>query len=380
MKKGVANKTPETGSGIAIVGGGIAGITLALGLVNRGISCKIHERGHIFSEIGAGVTFAPNSICAIEACDPSVSTAFKAVATHDLWKSNCANVFEGRKELYFDFSGGYHDNGSEPSKLLFSIYDWESSNSRVVDESDDQGLVTLYFVDGNRATAEAAIGADGFKSHVRQSILGFENHEGHACYSYKCAYCGLIPMENAIAELGEDMAANTEMHLGLDGHVITLPVDRGETMNVVAFTRTKEGSTDPHRSTRAATEQDTLNELAGWSKNATPILSLLNEYVETWAIFDMLDHPAFTYAKERKVVIGDAAHAASPHHGSGAGFAIENFAALAEMLATPAVKHIRGCVQCFKHLTYAEVLECSGLWPVVDPTDGQMSGKLRVLE
>ncbi|KAF5876543.1 putative salicylate protein [Botrytis fragariae] len=186
-------------------------------------------------------------------------------------------MFEGRKELYFDFSGGYHDNGSEFSKFYFSLFneivgfmpqDIAEFRKRVVDESGDQGLFTLYFADCTTATAEAVIGADRVNSYVRQSVFG------------------------------EDTAANTEMYLGLDGHVITLPVDRGETMNVVAFTRTKEGSINLHRFTRAATEQDTLNELADWSKNVTPILSLLNEYVDTWAILDMLDHLASTYAKE----------------------------------------------------------------------------------
>lgn len=98
-------------------------------------------------------------------------------------------------------------------------------------------------------------------------------------------------MENAIAKLGEDMAANTEMHLKLDGHVIDMPVDRGGT---------KEGSTDPHRSTRVVTEQDTPNELTESNKNATTILSLFNEYVDTWAIFDMLDHPCIHLRQRKK--------------------------------------------------------------------------------
>ncbi|TGO31781.1 hypothetical protein BHYA_0411g00060 [Botrytis hyacinthi] len=219
--------------GIAIVSSGITGTNLALGLVNRGISCKIHERGHIFSEVDAGVRLAPNCICAIT------------------------------QELYFDFSGGYHDNGSEYSKVLFSFYNWEGSNSylaesreSVVDQSDDQGPVTLF------------------------------RRWHHS--------------DSRSVELGEDMVANPEMYLGLEGHVITHPVDRRQTMNLVAFTITKEGSTDPYRSASAVTEQDTLNELTGSSRNVTTILSLLNEHVDTWAIFDMLDQPASTYTKRKK--------------------------------------------------------------------------------
>ncbi|ESZ96191.1 putative salicylate hydroxylase [Sclerotinia borealis F-4128] len=236
---------------------------------------------------------------------------------------------EGRKGLYFDFLDGFHKNSSEPSKVLFSLHNDEGSNSvhrahfldemvkfvpndiaafckrvEIVEESDDQGPVTLYF-------------ADGIKSH-------------------------------AIAELGEDMAVNSKMHLGPDGHILTFPVDKGKTMNVVAFATTTKEWPDIHKSTCASTKQDALNDFTGWGENVTHILSLLDEDVDIWAIFDMLDHPASTYAKGRKVIIGDAAHATSPHHGSGAGFAIEDSAVLAGLLATPAAKTPRGLRAAFK--------------------------------
>lgn len=361
--------------GIAIVGGGIAGVTLALGLVSRGIPCKVYEQGHGFAEIGAGVAFAPNSIRAMKACDPNVYTAFKAVATHNLWESKCADVAQGRKGLYFDFLDGYHESedDNQSSKPLFSLWNDEGANSvhrahfldemvkfvpkdiaafrkRVekVEEGDEQDPVILHFADGTTATADAVVGADGVKSHVRQSLLGAEKPESHANYTYKYAYRGLIPMDKAIAELGEDMAVNSKMHLGPDGHILTFPIDKGETLNVVAFTTTREGWPDLHKSTRAATRQDALNDFAGWGKNVTHILSLLNDDVDIWAIFDMLDHPAPTYAKGKVCVIGDAAHATSPHHGSGAGFAIEDSAVLAELLATPAAKTPRGLRAVFQ--------------------------------
>ncbi|KAF7883813.1 hypothetical protein EAF00_011125 [Botryotinia globosa] len=191
------------------------------------------------------------------------------------------------------------------------------SCERVVNESDDQGLVTL-FCRWYHSDSISGIETNGFKSHVRQSTLEFGNHESYVYHSKNCAYHGLILMENAIVELGEDIAANTEMHLGLDGHVATLPVDRGETMNVVAFTVTKEGWADPHRLARAAAEQDTLNELT---------------------------------SSKRKVSIGDAAHSTSPHQGSGGSFANEDSAVLAELLVTPAVNAhngLRAMFQAFK--------------------------------
>ncbi|KUJ08794.1 salicylate hydroxylase [Mollisia scopiformis] len=355
--------------GLAIVGGGIAGVTLALGLVARGIPCKIYEQGHSFAEIGAGVAFAPNSIRAMRACDANVYTAFKAVATHNTWESKRADRELGRKGLYFDFLEGFHEN----DKLLFSLYNDEGANSvhrahfldemvkflpkdiaafrkRVerVEESAGQGPVTLHFADGTSTTADAVVGADGVKSHVRQSLLGAEKPESHAGYTYKYAYRGLIPMDKAVAELGEEAAVNSRMYLGPDRHVLTFPIDKGETMNVVAFTTTSQNWPDIHKSTRAATKQDALNDFSGWGPTVTHILSLLNEDVDIWAIFDMKDHPAPTYAKGKVAIIGDAAHATSPHHGSGAGFAIEDSAVLAELLADPAAKRPSGLRVAFQ--------------------------------
>lgn len=57
-----------------------------------------------------------------------------------------------------------------------------------------------------------------------------------------------------------------------------------------------------------------------------------------WAIFDTGDHPVPTFYKGRVCIVGDAAHATSPHHGAGAGFCIEDSAVMAELLADKRVK------------------------------------------
>ena len=56
-----------------------------------------------------------------------------------------------------------------------------------------------------------------------------------------------------------------------------------------------------------------------------------------WAIFDTGDHPVPAFSKGRICLVGDAAHASSPHHGAGAGMCIEDSAVLAELLADETV-------------------------------------------
>ena len=66
-----------------------------------------------------------------------------------------------------------------------------------------------------------------------------------------------------------------------------------------------------------------------------------------WAIFDLGIHPPPAYAKGRVCILGDAAHATSPHHGSGASLAIEDAAVLSEMLVDEKVKSYEDVEKAF---------------------------------
>jgi salicylate hydroxylase len=46
---------------IAIVRGGIAGLTLAIALHERRVAVTIYEQAPVFGEIGAGISFSPNA-------------------------------------------------------------------------------------------------------------------------------------------------------------------------------------------------------------------------------------------------------------------------------------------------------------------------------
>lgn len=74
----------------------------------------------------------------------------------------------------------------------------------------------------------------------------------------------------------------------------------------------------------------------------TELMTHLPEQLSKWAIFDMADYPAPTYASGRVCVAGDAAHASSPFHGAGAGMGVEDALVLAELLARVQAGPIEG--------------------------------------
>jgi salicylate hydroxylase len=68
---------------VAIIGGGLAGLTFSIGLTRNGVSHKIYESAKEFSEIGAGITMGPNAITALGLIDPRLRESFDKCATYN---------------------------------------------------------------------------------------------------------------------------------------------------------------------------------------------------------------------------------------------------------------------------------------------------------
>lgn len=66
---------------IAIVGGGIVGVTLAAGLYHRGIKVKLFEQAQGFREVGAGIGFTANTIRCMQEINPIVTEGLRAAGS-----------------------------------------------------------------------------------------------------------------------------------------------------------------------------------------------------------------------------------------------------------------------------------------------------------
>lgn len=164
-------------------------------------------------------------------------------------------------------------------------------------------------------------------------MFGIDNPASYPSYTHKVAFRGLIPMDSARAALGEYRASTRLMHLGPNAHVLTFPVAMGTVLNLVAFTTDPEEWEAPDgKFTAPATKTEAVKAFSAFGPAVRAIIGLLPDELDKWAIFDTFDHPVPTYVQSRLCLAGDAAHAAAPHHGAGAGFGIEDALVLATLM------------------------------------------------
>ncbi|KAI9879286.1 MAG: hypothetical protein M1830_009016 [Pleopsidium flavum] len=318
MAGAIANDQPVD---VAIVGGGIIGLVLALGLIKRRVKVKVYEQARSFREIGAGVAFTANAIRCMHMLEPGIVDALKAVAT--------SNGDSKNPNDWLQWVDGYNQHGEDPNdeKVLFKLYagykGFEGCHrAHFLDELVK--IVPDGVVEFRKRLDTLFIGCDGIKSRVREILLGKENPASYPYYSHKVAYRGLIPMDKAVDALGDYKARNQHMHMGPGAHVLHFPVAGHTLMNVVAFVTDPHDWCDNEKMTAPATRVEVEEAFAKWGPTVRAITNLLPDELDKWAIFDTFDHPAPTYARGQICIAGDAAHASSPHHGAGAGIGVED--------------------------------------------------------
>lgn len=325
---------------------------MLIGLLRQNISCTLYESAAAFAEIGAGVSFGPNAVRAMSLIDPDIKKGYDRIATGNAWPA--------KKNLWFEFNLGPKEDGwkdlKAPGKegqriaqvvaldvgqssvhrahfldvLVDLVPDGVAQFGKRVEKVEKKGQkMLLTFQDGSTAEADAVIGCDGVKSRARQILLGEDHETTNPTFTGKYAYRGLIPMEKAAKALGDELARNSQMYLGRHGHVLTFPIENGKTMNVVAFQTKMDGKWEDERWVLPMKKEDMFADFEGWGESVQKVLSLM-EKPDVWALFD--HPPAPTYFKGHFALLGDAAHASTPHQGAGAGQAIEDAFILSNLL------------------------------------------------
>lgn len=351
--------TDHTGTyPIAIVGGGLGGLAVAVGLIKHGINVHIFEAAQKFSQVGAGVAFGPNSVKALSLIDEALLEGYKRYATFNedpIYDSSFICLRWGMDER--------RENGKKAGDLMGHIEDERHDEiakglgvktrscihrARLLDvlvslipekitsfgkefervEEQPDGTLKLYFADGSTAMASAVIGCDGIKSKVRKVVCGPNTEPG---YQKEYALRAVVPRSEAESVLGSDLTANGQLYCGYNAYIVTYPIEQGSLINMVAIPcETGEPSTWNDDWIAPATKEDFYRHLEGFYP---PVVGLMHEHFlpQKWGMFDVEhDEP---YYKNRVCLLGDSAHAGLPHIGGGAGMALEDAYILSNLIA-----------------------------------------------
>ncbi|MCE9672508.1 FAD-dependent monooxygenase [Myxococcus stipitatus] len=302
---------------VLIVGGGIGGLALGVALGRRGVTADIVERRAAYGDGGAGIVLGPN-----------VMAVMKGLALHEDvlaagYPVGLARITDatGRvlQQTPYAVPGWPLPATTLHRRQLLRILRSASPAPRlgVAVSRLDSGVdgVDVVFSDGSVGRYDVVVGADGIGSVVRRHVRGADvapRYSGYTCW--RLVVDGHF--EDAVVEMwGRGRRVGVVPLAGGKSYVyLTLNAPRRAPppwTDLAGFRATFAGFAEPARSALARVDR-----LDGLLHN------------------DIEDCLAPRWWDARTVLLGDAAHAVTPNLGQGAGLAIEDAAALAQLLAT----------------------------------------------
>ena len=318
---------------VAIVGGGIGGLTLALALQQRGVAADVFEQASALTEIGAAVALSANAtrelqrlgvLDAVTAASTEPTELIyrtwrdgHRIASHPVrangrYRERFGGPYYGihRADLQRALSGALGDAGLHLGHRLTGI-------------AERDGTMALDFANGHAHTADIVIGADGVRSMVRRWVTGGEG----TVYSGTSAFRGIVPMEH-LPSLPDPEAI--QFWMGPNAHLLHYAIGAdAEAVNFFAVVEGPEVWPSDTGYTAEVGAGEAAQAFEGWHPAVTEMVGAVPHKVR-WGLFGV--RPLPRWHRGRAVLLGDAAHAMLPHHGQGANTTIEDAVTLAALL------------------------------------------------
>jgi 2-polyprenyl-6-methoxyphenol hydroxylase-like FAD-dependent oxidoreductase len=311
---------------VLVVGGGIAGTAVALAVAKAGFDVSVYE-AHPDSgaDIGAFLTLADNGMRALAQIDAAEAVAGRG------FPLTAMSVLDHTGAEIASVPLGGHDHPltnyrclrrAELGDVLRSEVQRRSipirHGARLASLTEDGHGVTLRFTDGSTATGDIAVGADGLNSTTRRLVdpaaAGPRYAGQHVWYGYTTAARPPTAPERITMIRGSASAF---------GYCVS---PAGETF---WFARTS--APEPLSAEEIGASTDRLLPLL--QPDATPAHDIVAATGDQLMVTDASDlTPGIRWHTAATVLVGDAAHAASPATGQGASMALEDAVVLAKAL------------------------------------------------
>ena len=316
---------------VFISGAGVAGLTCAIALAQKGFQIRVFEKFEKLEPLGAGLQLSPNAMHVLDKL--GLGEQIRQIGTQP-GSLIIANGITGKHLSTIKLGKAIEHKFGNPylvihrSDLQAVLLDACRNHNNITLDFSGEVENFNYNNDLLRVTVSvretiqeypcsALVVADGVWSRLRTHVLGLSP----ARYSHKIAWRALIPSQRC---KNKDWLRHTHVWLGPNSHVVFYPVSAGDFLNVVIIT---DGS-DINPDQNLSIDSNMLrNHFSGWGGDFLQVLNVQ----EDWTGWPLFEHGAAEMVGSGPVVLaGDAAHAMLPFAAQGAAMAIEDAGILAD--------------------------------------------------
>src|SRR5229473_6004160 len=317
----------QTMAGMAIVGGGLAGLAAAHALARFGIQAEVFEAAPALGEIGAAVNVAPNATRALVAIGLGEKIAAVATSSPGIYTRNMRTgeflEFNDRWKGAARYGAPYYTfHRADLLDALASGLDHRliHLDHRLVGVEERSEGVVLAFANGAKVEAEFVIGADGVRSVIRHALYGHDNPTYTGQMVWRALLNGNVPREVL------DPTGHIQW-VGPGCHLLAYYI-RGEKLVNIVTQEDTDKWVEEGWSTRGDPDEMRLS-----FPNPEPRLKKLLSLVTECSKWGLFTRPLTeNWGRSRIQLIGDAAHAMLPNAGQGACQAFEDAYILARWL------------------------------------------------
>lgn len=331
---------------VAIIGGGIGGMALAVACLHRGIPFTLYERDQDFNarSQGYGLTLQQASK-AIQGLG-IFSLIEGVISTRHLVHSPEGTVigeWGTRKWMKTDIKTSPKRSNVHIARqsLRLALLEQLGGNNNVrwghqlIDFKEDEGEVALHFqVNGKikKTKADLVVGADGIRSAVRRLLIG----EGNSPLQYLgcIVILGICPL-SSLHDLNSPLLDSATVFQTANGNerIYVMPYASDAVMWQLSFPM-PEKEAKALSSKGAQALKDEACRRTQWHHPIPQILMATQEdRISGYPVYDRaLLTPELFERSEKMTLIGDAAHPMSPFKGQGANQALLDALALARAI------------------------------------------------